>query len=71
MKYILTIGTRGNEEIREFADADKAIKEGDYIWNHMCEADKKATQYMYVLESINPDEDADNHFDGERIKEWV
>lgn len=70
MKYILITGTRNDEEVKEFKTAQDAIKEGEYIWSRMCEADKSATDYMYVLESANPDETADNHFDGNHIKDW-
>ena len=52
----------------EFNDKDEAINSAKYDWNHRTEYDKKCTEAFYVLESVNPDEDAGNHFDGDIIR---
>lgn len=68
MKYIV-IDTRKNDEFtKEFDKADEAIKFADYEWSRMTSHDKKECAAYYVLESVNPDEDADDHFDGNPVK---
>lgn len=68
MKYII-IDERKNGQLfaEEFEHKDNAINSAKYDWNRRTEHDKKDTEAYYVLESINPDEDADDHFDGNPI----
>ena len=68
MRYIV-FDERKNGELftEEFEDRDEAIKTAEYDWDRRTEYDKKRTDRFYVLESINPDEDADDHFDGNPI----
>ena len=68
MKYIV-IDTRKNDEFtKEFEKADEAVAWAEYEWDRMTEHDKKDCAAYYVLESVNPDEDAEDHFDGNPIK---
>ena len=68
MRYIV-IDEResGDFFTEEFNDKDEAINSAKYDWNRRTEHDKKHTERFYVLESVNPDEDADDHFDGNPI----
>ena len=36
----------------------------------MSDSDKKHTTAYYVLESVNPDVESDDHYDGDIIKRW-
>lgn len=70
-KYIL-IERTGNEQVTsEYDDKFEALSELHTGWLHMSRADQEKVTDFYVLESANPDEDADNHLDGdfvERVK---
>ena len=46
---------------------EKAIKYAKYDFEHMHKLDQKSCRQYYVLESINPDEESDNHYDGNII----
>lgn len=70
MKYLVIREQRNDAYVDEFETKEEAIAFADEEWRSMCEQDKNSTSNFYVLESINPDEDADNHFDGNPIKEW-
>lgn len=69
MRYIV-FDERKNGELftEEFDSKDDAAKSADDEWNRRTEYDKKHTDRFYVLESVNPDEDADDHFDGDIIR---
>lgn len=66
MKYIYIYGTKHDEYTVESNNCDELIKQCKSEWNHLSSHDKQRS-YAYVLESINPDEDADNHFDGDIV----
>ena len=68
MEYIYITGKKGNEWSEEYFTKKEAINAANYEWDHMCEADKKSIDYAYILKSVNPDEDAPDHFDGDIIK---
>ena len=68
MRYIVINERKsGDFFTEEFDNKDEAINSAKYDWNRLTEHDKKDTERFYVLESINPDEDADDHFDGNPI----
>lgn len=71
MRYVL-MDVRKNEEIfcEEFDDLDAAIAKGQKDWDSLTEKEKKNVESFYVLESVNPDETADNHYDGNFVEEW-
>jgi len=67
MKYIVSDEPRnytsGDIFNDEFDTLDQAISAADNQWSHLTFNEKKA-RTIYVLESINPDEEAPDHFDG-------
>ena len=69
MKYILIDETRGDQFTKEFESKEEAIKQGDKDFSYKAKEDHCTA--FYLLESVNPDEDAENHFDGDIIKEWL
>ena len=68
MKYVLI--NEKNVEIftEEFETAEEAIKEGENKWGSLSAYDKKKHHAFYVIESVNPDEEAVNHLDGTPVK---
>ena len=67
MRYIVIDERKNDYFTEEFDSKDSAINSAKYDWNRRTEHDKKDTERFYVLESANPDEDADDHFDGNPI----
>ena len=67
MKYIIIDERKNDFYTEEFEDRDEAIKTAKSDWDRRTAYDKKRTEAYYVLESVNPDEDADDHFDGNPI----
>lgn len=66
MKYILMNQERhgaGDILDKEFAELKEAIQVGKIWWNHLTRREKE-TREIFVIESINPDETAADHFDG-------
>lgn len=51
----------------EFNEKEKAIKAAEYAWDHLTENEQKKCSAFYVLESVNPDEEAMDHYDGDYI----
>lgn len=66
--YIYVYGKMGSEWIEEYNTLEEATQAADYEWGRMNEADRKACDYAYILKSANPDEEADDHLNGEIIK---
>ena len=71
MKYVLIDQTDTDMYSREFDDMDEAIDAGDADFAMLTKHDLKRRSDFYLLESENPDEDAENHFDGDVIKSWM
>lgn len=71
MKYIVIDQTKTDWFTTEFDNKEDAIKEADYQFSKLTKNDLKRREDFYVLESVNPDEDADNHFDGDVIKKYL
>lgn len=70
MKYIIIDRKNGDEFTEEFESKEEAISRADTEWDHLSDYDKKHREAFYVLESANPDEDAENHFDGDPVKTY-
>lgn len=72
MKYIVLSKYEGSmdEDSREFNTLDEAVKYADEEYNHLSDNDLSRCEYYYILESTNPDEDAENHYDGDVVKEY-
>ena len=49
---------------------EDAMEYAEYSWNCMSDSDKIRTTAYYLLESVNPDEESDDHYDGDIIKRW-
>lgn len=70
MKYIIVDikdGDRFTSEFVSLADAEKEFKKQ---WNMLSDSGKKRRDAFYLLESVNPDPESANHFDGNVIKEY-
>ena len=73
MKYLVIDNQMeygATEEIKEFEILEDAMEYAEHSWNCMSDSDKKHTTAYYVLESVIPDEESDNHYDGDIIKKW-
>ena len=71
MKYIIIDQTQIDFFTTEADTLDEAIKEAEIQFNRLTKADKGKRAGFYILKSINPDEDAENHFDGDIIKRFI
>lgn len=49
---------------------EQAIMEADNQWGLLTNAEKKSRIAFYILESVNPDEEAVDHFDGNIVKNY-
>lgn len=70
MKYLVIDERKHDEFVEEFDTKEKAIAFADDEWERMAKADKDSTVAYYVLESVNEDEEAEDHFDGDIVKEY-
>ena len=73
MKYILiddATTTHCSVFTKEFDTAEEAIRAGENDWSYLTAKEQKTRDEFYVLESVNPDENADDHFDGTPIRIW-
>ena len=71
MKYVLIDWVKDGDMLtEEFETAEKAVESASYEWEHLSESDKNRRSDFYVLESANPDEDAEDHFDGNEVRRW-
>lgn len=70
MKYLVIEETETDCFVEEYATRQEAVMEADDRWRKMTYYDKKRAKSFYVLESVNPDEDAPDHLDGDPIKEY-
>lgn len=69
MKYIVIDSPRngvGDEWTKEYNMLGEAVGAAKSQWDYLTGMEKKQ-RYVFVLESINPDEDAENHFDGDVV----
>lgn len=71
MKYILVDAkTNGDEYDREFATAREAIDAGNDAWAHLTAAER-GVRDLYVIESVHPDSDGPEHYDGNICCTWT
>lgn len=70
MKYIIMDYTDGDCFTDEFDDKEEALQEAEEQWEHLTKCDQKCRTAFYVLGSVNPDEDAPDHYDGDIVKRW-
>lgn len=67
MKYIAACEIRGDIFTKEFETADEAVKYAVADINRMSDSDVNKIESYLVIESVNPDEDAEDHFDGNTV----
>ena len=73
MKYIL-FDKRDDGQIftEEFENKEEAIRMADITWErYITDTEKRHIVEFYVLESVNPDEDAEDHWDGNYAKLYL
>ena len=71
MKYIVMDEKNGDLFSEEYEAIESAIEAAELEFNRLTDFDKEQRSAFYVLESINPDPDAEDHFDGNVIKRWI
>lgn len=71
MRYIIIDVKNGDIFNKEFETKEEALRQAEIDFSYLTKADKKERSDFYVLESINPDEEAENHFDGTEVKRWI
>jgi len=71
MVYVLIDMVGGDMFTEEFNDRAAALIAAKNTWEGLTAHDKKRREAFYVLESVNPDEEAENHFDGDVIVEVI
>lgn len=67
MKFIIIDDCGTDIFTEEFADKDKAVNQAKVEWDRLSDYDKGKRTAFYVLESVNPNEDAEDHLDGDPI----
>ena len=70
MRYIVVDYNDGDLFTEEFATAEEAIESAEYGWEHLTDKERQTRESFFVLESINPDADAENHLDGDVARRW-
>lgn len=70
MKYIIMDYVGGDCFTTEFEGREEALQEAEGQWECLTRYDQKRITEFYVLESVNPDEDAPDHYDGDIVKRW-
>lgn len=71
MKYIVIDETKTDIYTEEFNSKEEALEEAKIEFNRLTNSDLKKRIGFYVLESVNPDEEADNHYDGDIVKRYL
>ena len=54
-----------------FSTKEEALDAALATWQHLTDREKARKSAFYVLESVNPDPEAPNHFDGDVIKDFL
>lgn len=67
MRYIVIDDVGVDFFAQEFNTKKEAIDYAEYEWSCMSEYDKKRRDAYFVIESINPDVEAPDHYDGTLI----
>ena len=59
-----------DEERNEFTTYEEAEKFANSEWFGMVESDRKNNDYFIILRSVNPNEEAEDHLDGDIVKAY-
>lgn len=70
MKYIVIDYCDGDVFTSEHETKKEAIAAAETGWNSFSEYDKNRRESFYVLKSVNPDPDGENHLDGNIIMQF-
>jgi len=68
MKYVVIDARDGDVWTSEHDNLEDAIADAKQRWYHLT-ADEKDESNFYILESQNPDEEAEDHLDGDTVWE--
>lgn len=69
MRYlVIDQNTKYDEFVEEFNTKEEAITFADNEWKGMVKADRDKRVAFYILESVDPDPESDDHFDGDFVK---
>ena len=68
MRYLVIDQRKYDEFVEEFDTKEEAIAFADNEWKGMVKADQDSTVAFYILESVNPDPESVDHFDGDFVK---
>lgn len=72
MKYIIIDQIKNGDMFTVEKDTkQEAIVKAAAMYNALSEHDRRRRSDFFILKSINPNEDAPNHFDGEEIQRWI
>ena len=67
MRYLsIQASKRGDMWVNEFETAEAAVADARDRWESMTAADRKGND-VYALKSVNPDEDSEDHLDGDYL----
>ena len=70
MQYVLVDNRDGDIFVGEYETQEEAVKAGEDMFSRFSDYDKKHREEFFVFKSLNPDEDAENHYDGDIVKWW-
>ena len=69
-KYIVMDYRDGDLFTEEFDSVSEAVMSADWDWRGLSEQDKARRTAFFVLESANPNAEAEDHLDGNIVKRW-
>ena len=70
MRYLVIDELKNEMYVEEFETEIEAIKKADAEFNSLTPGDKERRVAFYVLESVDPDPESVDHFDGDIIKSY-
>lgn len=69
-KYIIIDDCKDMLFTHYFNTCYEAIREGNKIFEALTKTDRNRRKAFFLLKTVNPDKEAENHFDGEILKFW-
>ena len=70
MRYLVIDELKNEIFVEEFETETEAIKKADAEFDSLTPGDKKRRVAFYVLESVDPDPESVDHFDGDIVKSY-
>ena len=72
MKYVLIDCLKdGDMFTKEFDSRMDALHSASSAWDSLSDYDKKRRESFYVIESADPNEESESHFDGDVLYEVI